>query len=134
MVLTSDMEWDPSSLDTNRDNELENNRRVSKIMRTDIGDGVYDNTHESILAQVSTIFDNAKLAKIIVSKVTVGSSYISNDARHKTKGMELRDGKQLGRHGAISIYSRHSDISPETLERNWDIGYLKAEVTLKCTT
>ena len=56
MELTSDSDWDPSSMDTgNADAENNSKRIISRIMRTDLGRGVYDNTPESILSQVSVI-------------------------------------------------------------------------------
>ena len=30
--------------------------------------------------------------------------------------------------------NRHSDVTPETKEQNWDVGYGKAKLTMECTT
>ena len=44
-------------------------------MRMNLGDNMYDNKHESILSQVSSIYDDKELEKQIASMVTVVSTY-----------------------------------------------------------
>ena len=137
VVLTSDETWDPSAIDTSSDYSARNQGRiVSKIMRTDLGENVYDNTHESILSQVSSIFSDKELVKQIASMVTVASEYNTDEVNLNTEhGKILRSDSERNKNvSSILTNARHSATKPETLERNWDIGYNKAKCTMECTT
>ena len=57
------------------DAERNRKRIMSSIMRTDLIKGVYENTPESILSQVSVIYNDTELARKISSAVTVVSAY-----------------------------------------------------------
>ena len=60
-------------------------------MCTNLGDNVYDNTHESILSQLSTIHNDKELVKQIASMVTVASTYNRDDEYEKSgKGINIR--------------------------------------------
>ena len=121
--LTSDAEWNPSSMDTRTADAKANRERImSSIMRTDLGNGVYDNTPDSILSQVSVIYNDTELAKRIASAVTVACAYNRDDTRDEedmVKGRQLRpqQGRDL-RVGSILTKDRHSRVEPKTIERN----------------
>ena len=51
---------------------------------------MYDNTHESILSQVSTIYNDKEIAKKIASMVTLASTYNKDKNGNTGKVMELR--------------------------------------------
>ena len=73
--LTSDSEWDPSSMDIGTSDAEKNRKRIiSSIMRTDLERGAYDNTPESILSQLSVIYNDTDLDRKIASAVTVAST------------------------------------------------------------
>ena len=96
VVLTSDETWDPTTIDTFSDYSEQNiGRIVSKIMRTDLGENVYHNRHESILSQVSLIFSDKELVKKITSMVTVASEFNTDEVNLNTEhGKILRSNSE----------------------------------------
>ena len=99
-----------------------NNRIMSKSMRTDLEENVYDNMHESMLSQVLSIKSDINLAKQIAILVTVASVYNHDDIKHgnddegkwsniKGKFLRTSTNKSVRRVGSMLSNNRHLDVT-----------------------
>ena len=113
IILTSEANWDPSSLDLSRHLPERENYRYG-IASTMTLASVIHPPSDTFLDHISPIFSPTTLLPALISSIKV------QDVPPKS--------------AAVNSKQRHSEITPESLATKWKIGLQAAKDTLKATT
>ena len=105
ITLTSDLPWDPSSLESFLSSSEEEERKVFRVTTSQIYESDF------ILSQISPALSAPTLLPRLVSSIQV---------KHHL--------------AAVDTKARHSAVTPEELASKWRIGLQAARDTLKVTT
>ena len=114
IILTSESNWDPSSLEFPRGQMEEEESRFGIASATiSVSKPVFRLFDDTLLDNISPIFSTSTLLPALISSVKVQDPSVN---------------------AAVNSKQRHSEITPENLASKWKIGLQAARDTLKVTT
>jgi hypothetical protein len=123
IVLTSDMDWDPSTVQLGGNRPYGNELEISEVNRA-CGPHPLSET-DIILSQISTTLNQHDFAERLVASVIIEHKQAFQQREN------ARDHKQIK---AVMTNQRHSSYTPERVSRVFGIGLNKAKTTLAVTT